>query len=168
MGEGYNFDNCAHVILPSLSWAMDVNEQFIHRIWRLTSTKPVTIYTLVIAGSIDERLYESFAEKSTSAQLAIDHRLLDNPVEAIDIDALLKKAVRCFDPAATTIDEKDMEEQWHTTLRRRITEGEIRFRQVRGKSSKQPGKSKSNPPLTALGLAIHRNRLNRRMAGIAQ
>src|SRR5208282_5763708 len=73
MGEGHNFDNCAHLILPSLSWAMDVNDQFIHRIWRLTSTRPVTIYTLLIAGSIDERLYESFAEKSTSAQLAIDH-----------------------------------------------------------------------------------------------
>jgi SNF2 family DNA or RNA helicase len=79
MGEGYNFDNCANLIIPSLSWAMDVNEQFIHRIWRLTSTRPVTIYTLVIANSIDERLNESFSEKSTSAQHAIDHQLYDDP-----------------------------------------------------------------------------------------
>jgi hypothetical protein len=168
MGEGYNFDNCAHVILPSLSWAMDVNEQFIHRIWRLTSTQPVTIYTLVIAGSIDERLYESFAEKSTSAQLAIDHRLLDNPVEEIDIDALLKKAVRCFDPGATTIDEKAIEEQWHTTLRARMTQGEVRFRQLRAETPKTRRGLRAYHPITALGIAIHKNRLNRKTERTAQ
>ena len=127
MGEGHNFDNCSHLILPSLSWAMDVNDQFIHRIWRLTSTRPVTIYTLLIAGSIDERLYDSFAEKSTSAQLAIDHQLFDEHTEKLDAGDLLQKAVRCFNPAASTIDEEDMEEQW-PTLRQQLTEAEAHFR----------------------------------------
>ena len=166
MGEGYNFDNCAHLFLPSLSWAMDVNEQFIHRVWRLTSTRPVTIYTLLIEGSIDERLYESFAEKSTSAQLAIDHRLFDEPVEEINLAQLLKKAVRCFNPDAPTIDEKAMEEQWYTSLRQRLTEAEARFRLFHTEQSAPEKQVAAPPKLTPLGLAIHQKRLSRKLHGL--
>ncbi len=127
MGEGYNFDNCAHLVLPALSWAMDANEQFIHRIWRLTSTRPVTIYTLVIAGTIDERLYASFAEKSTSAQMAIDRALFHDDVHELNLSALLKKAVRDFKPDAATLDESAMEEQWTAKLRGRLTAGEAKY-----------------------------------------
>jgi len=113
------------------------------------SSEPVTLYTLVIGGSIDERLYESFAEKSTSAQLDIDHRLHDDPVDHIDLGEVLKKAVRCFDAGAATIDEHAMDEQWHTTLRQRIAQGAGRFRQLPAKKAAlklHTHKSDGTPP----------------------
>ncbi len=50
MARGHSFENCSHLILPAYSWAMDVNAQFIDRIWRLNSPRPVTVYTLTATG----------------------------------------------------------------------------------------------------------------------
>ena len=48
MGEGHSFEQCQNLILPSLSWAFDENEQFIHRVWRMTSPKPVNICAIQV------------------------------------------------------------------------------------------------------------------------
>src|SRR5436305_875481 len=56
MGEGHSFECCSHLVQASGSWAYDTNEQFVHRVWRLNSVKPVTIYRLVMRNTIDERV----------------------------------------------------------------------------------------------------------------
>lgn len=128
MAEGNDFPNCHHVILPSLSWAYDENEQFPDRIWRLNSTGPVTVYKLVLAGTIDERLHELFEEKRESAQLAVDGLLTGDHFEETDLSMLLKHAVRAFDRNASTIDESLMQLQWHSQLRDRLGRAESKFR----------------------------------------
>ena len=128
MGEGFDFDNCSHLVLPSLSWAYDENEQFVNRVWRITSKRPVRIYTLSIAGTIDERLAQLYAEKSASAQIAFDYRLIDQHTEDIDLAELLKHSIKAFKPDAPTLDETEMEQQWETTLRNRLTKAEIAYR----------------------------------------
>ncbi len=128
MGEGFDFSNCSHLILPALSWAYDENEQFVNRIWRITSKKPVRIYTLSIAGTIDERLAQLYAEKSASAQLAFDYRLIDNDVEDVDLGELLKHSIKAFNPAAVTLDETAMQHQWHAKLRNQLTRAEAVYR----------------------------------------
>lgn len=128
MSEGLDFDNCSHLILPSLSWAYDENEQFVNRIWRITSRKAVHVYPLTVEGTIDERMQELYDEKSNSAQLALDFRLLGADVQDLDLGQLLKRSVKQFDAAAGTIDELAIEQQWHQRLRDRLTNAEIRFR----------------------------------------
>ncbi len=132
MGEGHSFECCANLIIPSYSWAYDTNEQFIHRVWRLNSPAPVTIYPMVMLNTVDERLAALFSEKGGSAQLALDGELKADTVEDIDPAMVLAAAVRNFRPDSETIDEQDMESMWHTSTQRRLELSELRFREIRG------------------------------------
>jgi len=123
MGEGHSFENCAHLILPGLSYAFDENEQFIHRIWRLTSPGPVTIYPIVMRGSIDEKLHEIFVEKADSSNLAIDGRLFTEPEQDVDLEQMLAETIESFSGITDTVDEQDLILQWETSSRQLRTAG---------------------------------------------
>lgn len=138
MSEGFDFDNCHHLILPSLSWAYDENDQFSERIWRLTSKKPVHVYTMSIAGTIDERLDELFLEKEATAQLALDCRLIEGDgTEEVDLDDLLRHSLKSFGKAGA-VDESIMEKAWATSLRKRLRTAEAHFRHKTKISSLRP------------------------------
>ena len=144
MGEGNSFECAAHLILPSLSWAFDENAQFLDRIWRLNSPKPVTIYTMTTAGTIDEKMDALFGEKGDSSQLALDGRLVEEAIEEVDLAALLAGAVRDFKPFASTVDEQDIEAAW-PALRHRLTLAERRFREIRGATTLEARKVADDP-----------------------
>lgn len=112
MGEGHSFECANHLILPSLSWALDDNLQFIHRVWRLTSTKPVTIYPLTIPGTIDDKMLELFTQKSDAAALALDGALQAEQVEELDMAQLLAEVLSGYRPTDATVSEDDMERRW--------------------------------------------------------
>ena len=120
MGEGHSFENCSHLILPGLSYAYDENEQFIHRIWRLNSPGPVTIYPVIMQGSIDEKLHEIFTEKADAANLALDGRLFTEPTADVDLEWLLNQTIRSFDPKIPTISEQQLLDQWDATTARQL------------------------------------------------
>lgn len=123
MGEEHSFENCAHLILPGLSYANDENEQFIHRIWRLTSPGPVTVYSIVMGGSIDEKLHEIFVGKSDASNLAIDGRLLTEPEQDVDLEQILAETIRAFTGNIETVDEQTLILQWETSARQLRTAG---------------------------------------------
>jgi len=120
MGEGHSFENCQHLVLPGISYAYDENEQFIHRIWRLNSPGPVSIYPIITAGSIDEKLHEIFTEKADAASLAIDGRLFSEPDREVDLEWLLAQTIRSFDPKIPTISEQQLLDQWDATTSRQL------------------------------------------------
>lgn len=120
MSEGHNFAQCPNLILPSLSWAFDENDQAIDRVHRLTSLQPVSIYILITENTIDELLYQRFVEKSDSSSLAIDAHLITNPVQDINLADLLREAMATFDPNSETLDESAMDDEWVRTLRNRM------------------------------------------------
>lgn len=126
MGEGHSFEQCPNLILPGYSWAYDENEQFIHRIWRLNSPKPVTIYPILTTGTIDERIYQTFAEKGDAASLALDGRLSD-PDPEVDLDHLLAETIRLFKSDIPTIDEQSLLDDWDSRLSRVLSLAEARF-----------------------------------------
>lgn len=128
MGAGYSFENAAHLILPSLSWAFDSNEQAINRVHRLNSPREVTIYTMVVENTIDEKLADVFREKGDCSSLALDGRLFADETREINLFELLQEAVRNFDPTATTISEVAVEQEW-SALRSRLAIAEQAFRQ---------------------------------------
>ena len=120
MGEGHSFENCSHLVLPGLSYAYDENEQFIHRVWRLNSPGPVTIYPVIMQGSIDEKLHEIFTEKADAANLALDGRLFSEPADDIDMEWLLTQTIRSFDPKIPTISEQQLLDQWESSSSRQL------------------------------------------------
>ena len=127
MGEGHSFENCAHLILPGLSYAYDENEQFIHRVWRLTSPAPVTIYPIIMRGSIDEKLHEIFSEKADASNLAIDGRLFTEPEQDIDMEWILNETIKAFDAAVATVDEQALVLQWETTHARQLRHANLQY-----------------------------------------
>lgn len=126
MGEGHSFENCSDLILPGLTYAYDENEQFIHRVWRLTSKHPVTIYPVIMAGSIDERLHEIFSEKAGSAGMAIDRMLHENQ-EAVNFEKLLEETIAAFDPRAPTIAEEPILNKWEATGIRKMKVAQAQY-----------------------------------------
>lgn len=112
MGEGHSFDGCPNLIVPSLDWAYDVNSQFVDRVWRMTSKKPVNVYVLATEGSVDEYLLEVYKEKDDSSQLALDGSLTALDMDEASVEALLEKAITGYKHGAATIDETDLHAEW--------------------------------------------------------
>lgn len=129
MGEGNSFECASVLILPSLDWAYDKNKQAIDRVHRLVSKKPVKIYTMVTTNTIDERLESVFREKGDSSNLALDGRLFADKTDEINLGELLAEAIRNFNPRAATVPEKDIEQEWESTLRQKLRHAEERFRE---------------------------------------
>ncbi len=128
MGEGYSLECCSHLILPSLSWAYDENDQFIDRIWRLNSKKPVTIYPIITEASIDELMSSTYEDKKDSAQLALDARVLTEQVDDIDPDILLADAYDKYQANQDSIPEQTLEDGW-PQLRKTLTTGVRLYRE---------------------------------------
>jgi hypothetical protein len=127
MGEGHSFENCSHLIIPGLSYAYDENEQFIHRVWRLNSPGPVTIYPIIMRGSIDEKLHEIFVEKADSSNLAIDGRLFSEPEQDIDLERMLMETIQAFTNTQDTLDEQDLILQWEGSSSRQLRHAAMQF-----------------------------------------
>ena len=164
MGKGHSFECAKHLFLPSKSWALDENEQFIHRVWRLNSREDVTIYTFTTRNTIDELMDADFGAKLDSAQLGLDGQLIEQVVEEVDLAKLLEKAVRNFDPTAPTIDERDMEREWEDSLKHRLTAAEAAFRlHHRHKAGAQFSMVEPPSPLT-LALAARKKARQRAQA----
>lgn len=126
MGKGHSFENCAHLIAPGYPWAYDTFAQLIDRIWRLNSKRPVTVYPIIVAGSIEERMRDYFSDKSDTAQLALDGRLIPETVEDIDPERLLAEAFETFAKAGDLADESLLEAAW-PALAKRLSWSQIRF-----------------------------------------
>jgi hypothetical protein len=120
MGEGHSWDQCSNLIMPSLEWAFDKNRQAEDRVHRLTSKKPVTIYTMVTTNSVDQRLYSLYMEKSDSSHLALDGKLFADRTEEVSLGQLLNEAAASFDAGAATISELELEKEWENALKHKL------------------------------------------------
>jgi hypothetical protein len=170
MSEGHSFDQCPNLIRPGLHWAFDVNAQAEDRVHRLTSKLPAHIWCLITQGTIAERLYSLYQEKTESSHLAIGSAALNsqlspsNPSESesdeISIGQLLAEAIRNIDPNAPSIPEEDIEAQW-PELRRKLGYAETRFREffpltpdITGDFAPQPVAPIANPITTLPDTAL--------------
>jgi SNF2 domain-containing protein/helicase-like protein len=128
MGEGHSFECCNNLIRASLEWAFDINDQSGDRVHRLNSEKPVNIYDIITANTVEERLADLYHEKGDSANLALDGRLFADRVEEVNLAQLLRDAIRNFNPKADTIDEKDIQAEW-PELKRKLHLAQAAFNQ---------------------------------------
>ncbi|MES2923135.1 MAG: DEAD/DEAH box helicase [Verrucomicrobiota bacterium] len=128
MGKGHSFANCAHLIAAGYPWAYDVLAQFVDRIWRLDSPRPVTVYPVITAGSIEERMRDYFYDKSDTAQLTLDGKLFPETVDEVDPERLLAEAFDTFKADGPLVDETLLEAAW-PKLAKRLAWSQARYRE---------------------------------------
>ena len=153
MAEGHSFHLANNVILLAYSWAYDKFIQFINRVHRMTSAKPVNVYVVVCEGTIDGRLESLIGEKGDSSELVLDGRLLGERSEEVDLAQLLKVAQQEFDSASETLDEAMVQAQWpalRDQLRTAMTawdEGaEVKAESGKPNAKAESGKRKAETP----------------------
>lgn len=112
MAEGHSFHLANNVILIAYSWAFDKFKQALDRVHRMNSAKPVNVYVVLCQGTIDRKLESLVQEKSDSAELVLDGRLIGERTEEVNLSELLKIALREFNEATNTVDENILTQQW--------------------------------------------------------
>src|ERR1039458_1579307 len=112
MAEGHSFHLANNVILIAYSWAYDKFKQALDRVHRMPSTKPVNVYVVLCAGTIDRKLESLIQDKGDAAELVLDGRLIGERTEEINLAELLKIAHKEFDAGSNTIDEALLQAQW--------------------------------------------------------
>lgn len=113
MKLGHNLDVASTVIVLGLPYSYMVLDQFLARVHRLTSRKPVSVYVVIPKGSLAEEKWELLKDKGGASDLAFDGELSVQPEEAIDWNEVLRdmkaKGIRA---AGDEVPEADVEAAW--------------------------------------------------------
>jgi hypothetical protein len=112
MNLGHNLDMANVVILKGLPWDFATFDQFIARVHRLTSMRPVTVYVVLTEGSVDERKWQLLNDKSAAAQLALDGRLFEQDYEKIDLQKILDELKEQGVMVEKVVPEELVRKQW--------------------------------------------------------
>ena len=114
---GHNLDTAAVVIVDGLVFSYEMFDQFIARVHRLTSKKPVTVYVPLVQGSLDEKKWELLSQKAQAADLALDGQLVPQREEPVSLEKVLRDLQRAgIRPTGDEIDEADLKKAWLESL----------------------------------------------------
>ncbi|MDR3708760.1 MAG: C-terminal helicase domain-containing protein [Capsulimonadaceae bacterium] len=109
---GHNLDCASVVVLAGLPWDFATLDQFLARVHRLTSRRPVKVYVVLTEGSLDERKWKLLQDKTASAELAIDGHLLEKKQKPISQQEILNELKHKGLPVAETVLESDIRASW--------------------------------------------------------
>ena len=114
MRLGHSLEAASVAIVLGFPWSHEAIDQFVKRVHRLTSARPVTIYFVYPKGSMGERKHSLLGEKGAAADLALDGQLIDVPEEPIDWRAVIKemKAAGAQLSDEDTVEESTLRELW--------------------------------------------------------
>ncbi len=90
MKLGHDLQVASTVIVNGLHYSHMVQEQFLARVHRLTSERPVSVYVVLPKGSLAETKWGLLRNKGAAADLAIDGELSVAPEEPIDWSKVLE------------------------------------------------------------------------------
>ncbi|MCP9491200.1 MAG: SNF2-related protein [Solirubrobacteraceae bacterium MAG38_C4-C5] len=110
---GHNLDTASSVILTGLPWSFEALDQFIKRVRRLTSRRPVSVYPLLTRGSLDERKWDLLDKKGAASDVALDGQLMARAEEQVDWNRVLRE-MRAAGVSASgdELDERDLAALW--------------------------------------------------------
>lgn len=97
MSEGYNFPRCVHVVHLDYSLSADHMVQADNRVHRLTSTREVSSWRIIVDGTIDRALEALDGEKQDAAELVLDASLLSQQSEETTAAKILMAAAAELD-----------------------------------------------------------------------
>lgn len=110
---GHDLVAASTVIILGLPYSFMVLDQFLARVHRLTSPKPVSVYVIIPKSSLAEEKWELLKDKGGASDLAFDGELSVQPEETINWDQILQemkaKGIRA---AGDEVPEADVEAAW--------------------------------------------------------
>ena len=113
MKLGHNLDCASVVIVHGLPYSHMTMDQFLARVHRLTSKKPVTVYIILPENTLAEGKWELLKDKAGSANLAYDGSMMDQPEEQEDLAKVVQAMKeRGILPEGNEIHERDVKRQW--------------------------------------------------------
>jgi len=112
MKLGHNLDVANVVILRGLPWDYSTFDQFVDRVHRLTSTRPVSVYIVLADGSVDMRKWELVQQKGAAAELALDGMLFHQEREEVNLQQVLDELKERGISKKGSIAEAIVEREW--------------------------------------------------------
>lgn len=82
-GTGLTLTSASYMIFIDTPWTDAAFEQACDRIYRIGTTKPVTIYNLITNDSIDERVLEIVNDKAALADYVIDDTITESGLDSL-------------------------------------------------------------------------------------
>jgi len=82
-GTGLTLTAATYMIFIDTPWTDAAFEQACDRIYRIGTTKPVTIYNLITSDSIDERVLEIVSDKAALADYVIDDTITESGLNSL-------------------------------------------------------------------------------------
>jgi hypothetical protein len=113
MNLGHNLDCASTVILTGLPWDLATLQQFVARVRRLTSRRPITVYVVMVEGSIDQRKWELLQAKLAASHVAIDGHTVPRDEDPVDLQGVLEDMQRMgVGSGSGDLDEAECEAAW--------------------------------------------------------
>lgn len=116
MKLGHNLAVASTVITSGLPWSYMAIDQFVARVHRLTSEKPVSVYVVLPKGSLSERKWSLLKDKGGTSDLAYDGELKVQPEQAIDWQKVLKemkqRGINAAKDSDELVDEAEIRAAW--------------------------------------------------------
>jgi hypothetical protein len=114
MRLGHNLDVASVAIVLGFPESHEALDQFIKRIRRLTSKKPILVYLIYPKNSMGEKKIKLLRKKGAASDLALDGQLIDIPEKPIDWRKVTKEmqAEGAALSEGETIDETTIEALW--------------------------------------------------------
>ena len=108
---GHNLDAASAVILLGLPWDFETMDQFIARVHRLTSKRPVRVYIVVPGvGTISEKKWNLQRLKGDTSSLALDGHIVKKDEIEIDQAAIIRELMEKGVPLqGDEVDEADVQ-----------------------------------------------------------
>jgi hypothetical protein len=116
MSLGHNLDCASIVIVYGLPWDFATWDQFVKRVRRLTSPRPITVYVVIPVGGLTEKKWDRLKDKTAASDLALDGHLSDQNEELIDQAQVLRELqARGMRFDGTEVPEYLVEAAWNNT-----------------------------------------------------
>jgi intein/homing endonuclease len=113
MKLGHDLHAASTVIVLGLPYSFMVLDQFLARVHRLSSPKPVSVYVVIPNGSLAVDKWELLKDKGGASDLAFDGELSVQPEEAIDWNEVLRNMkARGIQAAGNEVPEAEVEAAW--------------------------------------------------------
>ncbi len=110
---GHDLHTASVAIVHGLDYSYDVMRQFVERVHRLVSKKPVTVYVVLPEGSLAEKKWALVNDKGAASDLALDGEISATPQEPIDLQKVLREMQERGIPlTGAEVPEEDVEAAW--------------------------------------------------------
>merc|ERR1712238_496499 len=92
-GLGVNLSTATRVVIFDAAWNPSVDSQAVFRAYRFGQTRPVFVYRLLAAGTMEEKIYHRLVTKNALASRVVDKEQKNRHFKAQELDNLYE-----FDP----------------------------------------------------------------------